>query len=93
MSFYLKDPRSRVEYAILWPAGFLDGQAIAQSQWSVVPDEAHGAAVEAALVDGAQTVGMISGGIAGHVYSVSNQVILADGRRDVRSITLRAEAR
>lgn len=41
MGFYLKDPHARVDYAIDW-GGYLDGQTIAESQWSVTPDEAGG---------------------------------------------------
>ena len=35
----------------------------------------------------------LTGGIAGRSYRVANHVTLSDGREDVRSITLRVEAR
>ena len=93
MSFYLKDPQSRVDYGIDWSAGYLDGQTIAESAWSVVPDESGGIAAEEASFDLNRTAVTLSGGIVGHVYSVSNRVTLSDGRSDDRSITLRVEQR
>jgi len=93
MSFYLKDPHSRVDYAIDWGAAYLDGQAIAASVWSVVPEESGGVAIDEAGFDLTQTGVTLVGGVPGHVYSVVNRVTLSDGRSDERSITLRVEER
>jgi len=93
MSFYLKDPGSRIDYAIDWGTWYLDGQVVAGSAWSVVPAETGGIAVEAASFDLTRTAATLSGGVAGHVYSVVNRVTLSDGRADERSITLRVEER
>jgi hypothetical protein len=92
MSFYLKDPESRVDYAIDW-SPYLDGQAIQTSQWLVVPDEAGGVAVEDSSFEPARTAARLGGGVTGHSYSVSNAVTFSDGSADRRSITLRVEAR
>ena len=92
MSFYLKDPQSRVDYAIDW-SGYLDGQVVAASSWTVRPAEAGGLVVDADSFDLTQTTATLSGGLAGHVYSASNRVTLSDGRIDERSITLRVEDR
>ncbi len=92
MSFYLKDPQSRVDYAIDW-TGYLDGQVVAQSSWNVRPAEAGGIAVDAASFSLDRTAATLTGGVVGHIYSVSNEVILSDGRADQRSITLRVEER
>jgi hypothetical protein len=92
MGFYLKDPRSRVDYAIDW-AGYLDGQAVASSSWAVTPDEAGGLAVDEDSFDLTRSAATLSGGAEGHVYSVSNHVVLTDGRSDTRSIALRVEKR
>ncbi len=92
MSYYLKDPHSRVDYAIDW-LGYLDGQTVAASQWTVTPTEVGGIAVDEASFDLARTAARLSGGIAGHVYSVSNGVTLSDGSREERSICLRVEQR
>lgn len=93
MSFYLKDPLSRVDYAIDWAPGFLGDQTIAQSAWSVTPAEAGGIALDTASFAPTRAVATLTGGVAGHVYSVTNLVTLSDGRIDRRSITLRVEAR
>lgn len=92
MSFYLKDPQARVDYAIDW-AIYLDGQTIEASQWLVTPDEAGGIVAEESSFEPARTAARLAGGLAGHIYSVSNQVTLSDGSSDLRSITLRVEAR
>lgn len=92
MSFYLKDPQSRVDYAIDW-SGYLDGKVIAASAWSVIPDEADGIAIEETGFDFTRSAATLSGGAPGRVYSVANRVTLSDGRSDERSITLRVEQR
>ena len=92
MSFFLKDPQSRVDYAIDW-GDYLGDRTIAGSAWSVVPDEPGGVAVEAAGFDATRTAATLTGGVAGHVYSVSNHVTLSDGRSDDRSIVVRVEQR
>jgi hypothetical protein len=92
MSFYLKDPQSRVDYAIDWST-YLDGQTIEASLWLVTPDEEGGVAAEEASFEPARTAVRLAGGLIGHCYSVSNRVTLSDGSTDVRSITLRVEAR
>ncbi|HEY0115706.1 MAG TPA: hypothetical protein VGB54_08295 [Allosphingosinicella sp.] len=93
MSFYLKDPQSRIDYAVDWGAHYLDGQNVAASAWTVTPAEVGGIAVDAAGFDLVRTAATLTGGIAGHVYSVTNRVTLSDGRVDERSITLRVEQR
>ncbi len=92
MGFYLKDPQSRIDYAIDW-GGYLDGQTIAASQWSVTPLETGGIAVEQASFDLNRSAARVAGGIAGRVYSLSNRVTMSDGSVDERSIALRVEDR
>lgn len=92
MSFYLKDPEARVDYAIDW-APYLDGQTIVDSAWSVEPGEEGGLAVDEASFAPERTAARLSGGIVGHSYSVSNLVTLSDGSADARSISLRVEER
>ena len=92
MSFYLKDPHARVDYAIDW-SPYLEGQAIATSLWAVEPDEEGGIAIEETSFEPARTAARLAGGLIGHSYTVSNRVTFTDGTTDVRSITLRAEAR
>ena len=93
MSFYLKDPQSRVDYAIDWGGAYLDGQVLAASQWSVTPAEAGGLSVEAEGFDLTRAAATLAGGVVGHVYSVTNRVAMTDGQVDERSIALRVEQR
>jgi hypothetical protein len=92
MSFYLKDPQSRVDYAIDW-SGYLDGQTIATSEWAVTPQEAGGIAIEESSFDLTRSAARLSGGVAGHIYGVTNRVTFSDGSIDERSIALRVEDR
>jgi hypothetical protein len=93
MSFYLKDPHSRIDYGIDWGPGYLGDETIAGSSWSVFPQELGGIEVDEAGFTATRTAATLSGGVAGHIYSVANHVTLSDGRSDDRSITLRVEQR
>jgi hypothetical protein len=93
MSFYLKDPHSRVDYSVDWGAGYLDGQTIVGSGWTVAPDEPGGIAVDQESYDLTRSAARLRGGVAGHVYSISNEVTFSDGTIDRRSIHLRVEGR
>jgi len=92
VSYYLKDPQSRIDYAVDW-LPFLDERTVSASVWTVTPAEAGGIAVDSAGFDLARTVGRLSGGICGHVYTVSNRVTLSDDSIEERSITVRVEQR
>ena len=92
MSFYLKDPQARVDYVIDW-SPYVNGKAIEASLWMVEPDEDGGIAAVESSFEPERTAARLSGGLIGHSYSVSNQVTFSDGTTDVRSITLRVEAR
>ncbi len=92
MSFYLKDPNSRIDYTVDW-RGYLDGQIVAASAWSVSPDEAGGVAIEAESFDLERAAVTLSGGVAGQVYAVANRVTLSDESVDERTLTIRVEGR
>jgi hypothetical protein len=92
MSFYLKDPDARVDYSIDWTP-FLAGQTIVASDWTVVPDEDGGIAVASSGFEMPRTAARLTGGVVGHVYTISNLVTLSDGSIDARSISLRVEER
>ncbi|MFM6854958.1 MAG: hypothetical protein ACKOUM_12850, partial [Sphingopyxis sp.] len=62
MTLLIKDPGSRIDYAFDWDADYLDGQAIALSNWAVVPDEAGGVAVAAHSHDLLRTTATLTGG-------------------------------
>lgn len=90
MSFYLKDPLSRVDYAIDWAAQ-LEGATIAASAWSIAPAEEGGIAVEQHSFSGATTAARFAGGVTGHNYRLHNMIALSDGRAESRSMTIRVE--
>jgi hypothetical protein len=92
MSFYLKDPQGTVDYAIDWSL-YLDGRTIVASAWSVGPEEDDGVAIEESSFEPGRTAARASGGLAGHIYSLANQITLSDGSSDERSIALRVEQR
>jgi len=93
MPLYLKDPDTRFDYAIDWSASYLEAQLVTQSEWSVHPDEAEGLAIEAHSHDGQKTAVTVTGGRTGHSYDLSNHVLLSNGERDTRSISLHVEKR
>ena len=90
MSFYLKDPHSRIEFPIVWGTDFMGPSSITDSVWGVAP---AGLAIEDLGVNGAEARAMIGGGTPGEVYRVTNEVTLLDGRSDVRSLLIRVEKR
>jgi len=93
MSLLLKDPAAILDYAVDWAADYLDGDRIAQSSWSVEPAEEGGAEIVANLVESGAAIVKVGGGIPGHIYRLSNQVLLESGREDRRSVVLRVEQR
>lgn len=93
MSYYLKDPGAAIDYRIDWSAGYLAGQTIAESRWSVTPAEEGGLLASSGEEGPGQTTATLSGGVAGHVYRVTNRIMLTDGRADERTLTLRVEER
>lgn len=94
MSIFVKDPGSVLDHAVDWDAGYLAGRQISQSTWQVQPAGGPDAllAGDARIVDGRAII-TLSGGQAGTVYRVSNQVTLSDGSSDERTLVVRVEAR
>ena len=93
MTLLLKDPSAVLDYSIDWGAEYLLGDLIADSQWTVEPDEPGGVRIAGGDFDAVTTTVKAEGGIAGRIYRVTNQVLLLSGRADSRSIVLRVEKR
>lgn len=93
MTLMVKDPGARIDFEIDWAAAYPDGQALVASEWGVNPDEVGGVMVAAAAHDLLQATVTLAGGVAGHVYRVTNRVTMSDGQIDERSVTVRAEER
>jgi len=93
MTIFLKDPHAGIDYALDWGQGYLQGQSITGSVWSVAPDEVDGVRVTGELGNATRTAATLAGGVPGMLYRVANRVTLSDGRTDERSVTLRIEQR
>lgn len=93
MTMMVKDPDARVDYMFDWGTAYPDGQAVVASVWAVVPDRGGGVMVDAAAHGPMQSTATLAGGIAGHVYRVTNRVTMSDGQIDERSMTVRVEER
>ena len=93
MRMMVKDPGSRIDFEFDWAAAYPGGQAMVSSSWTVMPDETDGVTVAAAAHDLTESTATLAGGIAGHVYRVTNRVTMSDGQIDERSMTVRVEER
>lgn len=93
MTLLLKDPNAVLDYAIDWGAEYLGGDLLAQSEWSVIPDESDGVAVVGSDFDASLSTVKAAGGQPGKIYKLVNHVVLESGRTDDRSIVLRVEKR
>jgi hypothetical protein len=93
MTLLMKDPASVLDYAIDWGAEYLDGDLLAASAWSISPEEGDGVAIVGSDFDAGTTTVKAAGGVAGRLYTLTNQVTLDSGRVDIRSIVLRVEKR
>ena len=94
MTFLLKDPGAVLDYSIDWGADYLgDTDTLAESSWSVLPDEDGGVVVAGSDLGERISTVTVGSGVAGHVYRVVNRVVTQAGRVDERSIVLRVEKR
>lgn len=93
MTLLLKDPDAVLDYAIDWGAEYLGGDLIADSIWSVAPDEPDGVSVAGSDFDATTSTVKAAGGLPGRIYKLINHVTLSSGRIDNRSIVLRVEQR
>ena len=94
MTLLLKDPDAVVDYSVDWGADYLSaGELLANSEWSVVPDEAGGIAIVGSDFDATMSWAKTGGGVAGRVYSLCNRITTGLGRIDDRSIVIRVEKR
>lgn len=93
MTLLLKDPDASLDYSIDWGTQYLAGDAIAESEWEVNPVEPGGLTVAASQFDFKVALVKVGGGIPGHIYRLTNRVVLASALVDSRSIVLRVEKR
>ena len=94
MSFLMKDPAAVLDYSIDWGAEYLgEGELLAASTWSVLPDEPGGLAVVGSDFDPFTSTVKAGGGAAGRMYRLVNLITTGSGRIDERSIAIRVENR
>jgi hypothetical protein len=94
MTLLLKDPDAVLDYAIDWGADYLaEDDLLAQSSWSVEPDETDGVVIVASSFEDRMSTVQAGGGVAGRLYRLANSVVTQSGRIDERSILLRVEKR
>ena len=93
MTLLLKDPEAVLDYSVDWGAEYLSGDLVADSHWSVDPQEPGGVTIVGNDFDASTAIVNAAGGIAGRVYRLVNDVVLQSGRIDRRSIVLRVEKR
>ncbi len=93
MTLLLKDPQASLDYAVDWGAEYLTGDSVSESSWQVTPVEIGGLSIMASSFDERVANVTAAGGVAGHVYQLTNHVTLESGLSDSRSIVLRVEKR
>jgi len=72
MTLLLKDPEAVLDYAIDWGAQYLDaGDLLADSSWSVDPDEPGGVAVAGSSFGDSISTVQAAGGLPGRLYRIA----------------------
>ena len=89
MSLRTKDPDSVLDWKVDWAGYLQEGETITDSQWLVGPEEDGG--ISLGKKDHSETAAkaFLSGGIAGHVYRVTNRITTSFDRTDERSLMVR----
>lgn len=90
---FLKGPEAVLDYRMQWQNALMSDAGISRCTWSVSPAEEGGVEVVEAWIEDRHTMVRLSGGKAGHSYSVTAKVELSDGSVDQRSMLLRVEER
>lgn len=93
MTLLLKDPEASLDYAVDWGLEYLTGDTLAQSDWHVTPVETGGISIVTSAFDDTIAKATAAGGVAGHLYELTNHVVLSSGLTDSRSVVLRVEKR
>ena len=94
MALFAKDPAAAIDYTVDWSGGYLEpAETLASSGWQIAPVEAGGLVVDSDVAGATATTATLSGGLAGHVYRVTNRVTTSAGRVDERSLMIRVQQR
>ena len=93
MTLLLKDPAALLDYVVDWGAEYLSGDVLSESSWQVTPVEIGGVSVVSTRFDTETATVTAGGGVEGHLYQLTNSVVLSSGLSDSRSVVLRVEKR
>ena len=91
---YLKGPQATLDYVIDWSANYLlSGEQITASSWFILPQGMPNDLVidNIPLPTSGVTTVFVTGGRAGIIYQLTNQITTDQGRTDERSLTIRVE--
>ena len=90
----VKDPAAVLDYAVDWlDGGYLGTRTVSTSAWFVEPVEPGGLIVASPALNGQVASAIVSGGVAGHIYMVTNRITTNAGTTEERSIMIRVENR
>lgn len=90
----VKDPSDVLDYVLDAAPALLgvEGDGIVTLDVQIAPQESGGLVLNSTSVDGDRAVLWMSGGIAGHTYSVTLGIGTANGRHLFRSVSLPVQA-
>ena len=79
MPLLLKDPGASLDYGVDWGSEYLSNDVIATSGWAVEPVEVGGLLIASQANDLLRSTVSLSGGVAGHLYRLTNTVVTTGG--------------
>lgn len=85
----IKDSNAVLDYTVDWRDALTDGERIAESSWTVEPQETNGLSINATGGVDAQRWANVRQGLPGHVYRLTNHVKTTLDRADERSFIIR----
>ncbi|API58868.1 hypothetical protein BSL82_05705 [Tardibacter chloracetimidivorans] len=88
----LKDALAVLPVEIDWTDALAEGDSIQTASWAVAPAEDGGLVVDSHEKTDTVATAVISGGIEGVMYRLTNTVVTALGYADSRSISVRIGA-
>jgi hypothetical protein len=93
MTLLLKHPEAALDYAVDWGAQYLNADTLLASSWTVTPVEIGGVTIASSRFDSKVARVTAQAGVTGHLYQLTNHVVLQSGLNDSRSIVIRVERR
>jgi hypothetical protein len=87
--FEIQAASEAIDYPISW--ALEAGEAIQSSAWSVLPVEDGGmtVSVDSGVIDGTLTACLVTGGLFGRVYRLTNTIVTDQGRTLQETIGIR----